>query len=316
MNIQLALSIVISILVGIGVFFLVLGFFNGSKSVRKEQEYDELLDDILESEIALDENKENLPDPKSFFGRWYLLATKAGVSNEENPNQPGTLVLILFGIGLFIGIFAWPRDIIAGIGFGLFLILAYRFWLSYKANARLTQIENQLPAMLAGLRANIAASQTPQQALMEQAEEQAAPLGDELKTLRDEINLNIPLDKALSNLSNRIPSTEIHFLVSSLRIAISEGADLDPLLETLQDIMVQRKRIKDKLKSAIAQAQPAMYVTGIAIPGGLLFSYVSSTENQSFWLSLMGLVTFLVVGILYVSSLFVTNKQIQKIKDS
>jgi tight adherence protein B len=176
-------------------------------------------------------------------------------------------------------------------------------------------MDKQLPQLLSGLRANLQANLTPQQAFINQAKDFPAPLGDELRLMVDEMSLGVTLDQALQNFSSRVSSKEIKFLVSSTRIAISSGADLDPQLAIIQRIVVERTQVANLLAAAVAKAQPSIWVTGIMIPAGVLFSFYSSEENRAFWLSFpAGLIALAFVGAAYAIGLFIARKQVDGIK--
>ena len=146
------------------------------------------------------------------------------------------------------------------------------------------------------------------------ADEIEGPLGEELKIMREEITVNVPLDTALSNMAQRVNSGEIKFLLASVRLAVSSGIDLDPQIAIIQNIVVQRTRIKGHLRIAVAQVQPALIASATLIPLGLLYSMSSSEDNAKFWGSLIGILAFVVVGVLYAAGLLITRMQIAGVK--
>lgn len=315
MTLNAVLAIAIALLAGITVFAVVMGFFANSKKLIHEKQMNELIENLTKSEIESDRQESDLPNPKSWTGYWYRLGAAAGIE-QPSPNRLGLMAAGIAAVTFFIGTFAWPREILVGIAFAVGSLVIFRMVLSRRGNKRLTKIDNQLPALLAGMRANLSANMTPQQAILSQVGEIPSPLGDELLTLKADLDVNIPLDIALDNFAKRVPSSELHFLASSMRIAISQGANLDDLLKTLQGILTDRAKIRDKLATAVAQAQPAVIITVLAIPLGLLFSYTSDERNREFWMSLPGLIAFGVIGVLYAAALWMSNKQIQKVKDA
>lgn len=315
MNLDAVLAYIIAIMLGLGVFAVIMGFFANNKKLIREQEIENLIAGITKTEVETERRDSNLPKEKSWFAYWYKLGLGAGIE-QTSPNKMGIIAMSI-GLGAwFLGTFAYPRDIMIGTLMGAAGIVVFRIYLNHQSSSRLAKIDKQLPALLAGMRANLSANMTPQQAILSQVGEIPAPLGEELMSLKADLDLNIPLDNALANFAQRIPSRELGFLVSSMRIAISQGANLDDLLKTLQGILVQRASIRDKLATAVAQAQPAIYVTAIAIPGGLIFSYMSNTDNKAFWFSFPGLLAFGFIAFCYVAGLFAASKQIQKVKDA
>jgi tight adherence protein B len=315
MNLSVILAYTLALVAALGVFALVMGLFANNKKFVREQQMDELIANITKSEVDSDRNDADIPDPKTWSGYWYALGNSAGME-QTSPNKTGLIALGMALSVLFIGTFGYPRDPIIAIFVAAGVIVGFRFLLVSRASKRLAKIDSQLPNMLAGMRANLSANMTPQQAILSQVGEIPAPLGVELVKLKNDLDLNIPLDPALEAFAKRVPSHELHFLVASMRIAISQGGDLDKLLETLQGILVQRASIRSKLATAIAQAQPAVLVTGLAIPLGLIFSYTSDAANREFWLTFQGLLAFGFIAVCYVLGLGAARRQIQKVKDA
>lgn len=315
MTLNAVLALAIALLAGIAVFAVVMGLFANNKKLIHERQMNELIENLTKSEIESDRQESDLPNPKSWAGYWYRLGAAAGIE-QVSTSRLGAMAAGIAAVTFFIGAFAWPRDVLVGLAFAVGSLGVFRMVLSRRGNKRLIKIDNQLPALLAGMRANLSANMTPQQAILSQVGEIPAPLGEELFTLKADLDVNIPLDVALDNFAKRVPSRELHFLASSMRIAISQGANLDDLLKTLQGILTDRAKIRDKLATAVAQAQPAVIITVLAIPLGLLFSYTTDERNRQFWMSLPGLIAFGVIGVFYAAALWMSNKQIQKVKDA
>jgi tight adherence protein B len=315
MELNALLAYVIAVMVAISVFALVVGLFANNKKLLHERQMDELINNIVVEEIKNNRKSADLPKAKTWAAYWHNLGQAAGIE-QTTPNRMGLIAIAVGGGIWFLGSFAYPRDFLIGTLLAAGAVAVLRMALVKKADKRLQQIDKQLPALLSGMRANLSANMTPQQAILSQVGEIPAPLGNELIALKSDLDLNIGLDTALENMSLRVPSRELSFLVSSMRIAITQGANLDDLLKTLQGILTQRAGIRDKLATAVAQAQPAIYITAAAIPLGLIFSYMSDAANRTFWVSFIGLICLAGIAVCYAAALFVANKQIQKVKDA
>lgn len=315
MELNALLAYVIAVCVSISVFALVVGLFANNKKLLHERQMDELINSIVVEEIKNNRITADLPKAKTWAAYWHSLGQAAGIE-QTTPNKMG-IIAITITLGVwFLGSFAYPRDFLIGTMLAAGAVFGFRLFLIKKADKRLATIDKQLPTLLSGMRANLSANMTPQQAILSQVGEIPAPLGSELISLKSDLDLSIGLDTALENMALRVPSRELTFLVSSMRIAIAQGANLDDLLKTLQGILTQRASIRDKLATAVAQAQPAIYVTAAAIPLGLIFSYMSDVANRTFWVSFIGLICLAGITFCYVAALFVASKQIQKVKDA
>lgn len=307
------LAAIAALFTGLMIVFLFFGLFRLSRSYQRQQQQIDFLKDITRSEIEIEREEVGSYNTRTWTGYWAKAATDAGFKIQRAEN-PGYLVLGLMVLLFLVGWLVIPRDVLGGVLLAAAVPVLARIILRIYANRRIARLEKQLPALLSGLRASLQAQNTPQQALIEQADSIPAPLGDDLKLLRDDINVNIPLDMALANFQSRVPSREVRFLVSSIRIAIASGSDLEPLIITIQDIVVQRAAIANKLSAAVAQVQPALWVTGIMIPLGFLFSYYSADSNKAFWASPIGLVLIAVIAFLYGIGLFIARKQVDRVR--
>lgn len=290
--------------------FLAFGKIGFSFFKKAAPEEDEV---FMRSEIEIDDARGQMPPRKSWKGFWLHLYMNAG-HFTDNYAKPSNIALIIAGVAGFVGLFIWPRNVLGLIALPIVGLAIYRVVLLNQAATRIRKLEEQLPSLLSGIRANLQSNMTPEKAMLAMADEIDGPLGEELQVMREEITVNVPLDTALMNMANRVNSSEIKFLLASVRLAVSSGIDLDPQIAIIQRIVVQRTRIKSHLRIAVAQVQPAMIASATLIPLGLLYSMSSSEDNAKFWGSLIGIVAFIVVGALYAAGLFVTRMQINRVK--
>jgi tight adherence protein B len=293
------LTLLAAILAGSLIFFVAMllsSFFLKTKPSSNTGEADFI---NLTSEIEVEEKKVEELDPRSWKGYWYYQAKAAGIRYDSN-TAPATIASVLVVIAAAVGFFVIPANTIGGIALPIGALVIYQLYYKSAANKRIKKIELALPNLLAGLRANLQSNMTPDKALQAMAEETEGPLGEELQLFKNDIMLNIPMDEALVRLSERINSSEIKFLIASVRLAIKSGVDLDPQIAIIQRIVTQRGRVKSALAIAIAQVQPVMIITIGIIPVGYLYSVSSSESNNEFWLqSFAGiLATFIIVAVL------------------
>lgn len=251
---------------------------------------------------------------KGWFGYWYNLAVAAGRPIADH-KAPGYVALAASVGGALFGYFALPGGPLGAIAMPLVALLAWRLLLGTAARRRLAAIDKQLPLLLSSLRANLRAGATAQQAIMSVADEVPAPLGDELKQLRQSLNVAVPLEEALRRLAARVPSREISFLAASIEIAVRSGADLEPQLVVIQDIVVQRTRLQQKLASAVAQVQPTRIIVILAT---ILFAMntIRDEESRTFWLSSLGIVVAIAVVFLTVLGLWGIRILVRRVENS
>lgn len=310
------LSFGLALSAGLVVMFSIFGIMRVFDRSSNDKDFEDMIASITESELALDRADANLPDEKTWSGYWYSLSQQAG-TKFESPATPGILAMGAPLVLAMVGFFVWPGDIFGAFGGAAIALISIRAWFLTKARTRLLLMERQLPNFLAGLRSSLTAGRTEQQSLISQAKELPAPLGTELKKVVDELNVGITLDNALQNFATRVPSREIRFLVSSIRIALATGAELRSLVETIEQITVSRQRLANRLGTAIASVQPTLWVVGLIVPGALAFSFYQSDTNREFWLSFpMGIIILTVVAFLYAAGMFITKKLIDRVRNA
>jgi tight adherence protein C len=125
---------------------------------------------------------------------------------------PGRLGLVLIVVGPAAG-FLFPD-----------------LWLLRRARERSRQVRRELPALLDLLRLSIEAGRSLSTALGEVGDRSRGPLAGEWRTVGHEVNLGVPLDRALLGMVRRAPLPEVRALVAALDRARRHGA---PLAETL-----------------------------------------------------------------------------------
>lgn len=304
--------LVAALLVAAMVFAIFMGV---DRMLDKNTGYDDFRERLRSSTISeFNEDKDEI-QLNSWNKRWYDANIKAG-KIPDDPEAPGRLITIILFAGFFGGFFIWPGGVLGGIVFPASIIGGYVLVLSSSARKRINQIDKQLPLMISHLRANLQSGSTAQQALIGITDDIPSPLGTELKVLRDQVNVNVSLSEALNDLSNRVPSREMKFLTSSIEIATSSGADLEPQLKIIQGILHQRRKQAQLLATAVSSVAPSLWVAGGAVPVALLWSLNSSPENKEFWQSPIGLAALVVVIFLYGTGLFVNKKMVRNIENT
>lgn len=240
----------------------------------------------------------------SLFGQWnqYWLgaAQRAGrvVSDESGP---GRLALIVGAVAALFGVLVYPGGA-AGALAPVLVLGAARMWLSFEQGKRKTVLERQMPLLLSGLRTQMHAGVAVQGALLAVADDLPSPIGDELTSVKEDVAVGVPLDKALADLAQRMDSRLMQFLVSSIGVAIRSGSDLVPQLITIEEIVRQRARIQGKIRSALALAKPTAYLAIIAPVVMFLWLSFADPDYLSYWfgpglLIFAGTIVWFVLGI-------------------
>lgn len=274
------------VLAGLAAALLVLGVVKTLRDPSQKQKFEDALSDMKSGELhdldmAFAENR--VEKASGWFSAWRIRASNAG-QVFDNDQSPGWNALRNMGIGAVVGLFVFPGGAIGAIAVPILILMLQWLWLGAQAKKRIATMEKQLPLLLSGLRSYLQAGSTPQQAIISVADEVPSPLGDELRIVKQSINVAVPLDEALRQLSMRVPSREMQFLASSIEIAVRSGANLEPQLETIEAVVAQRARVRAKLATAIASVRPTQIAATVAVPIFFLNS-LRSEDSRAFWFS-------------------------------
>ena len=243
---------------------------------------------------------------------WYELFIKSG-RKIEDPQTPGRIMIGVLIIAAFIGFFVFPGGALGGVvpvAAAALIIL----WLGMEKNKRKGMLEKQLPLLLSGLRAQMQAGMNIQGAISAVASDLPSPLGDEIRQVRDDVNVSVPLEQALQDLADRSQSRIMKFLVSSIGIAIRSGSDLIPQLVVIEETVRQRARIQGKIAAALALAKPTSYIAMAApvLLGGWMF--ISDPSYPAFYFSPDGILMLLIAVGLYVAGVVVVQIMVSNVE--
>lgn len=255
---------------------LTLAVYRTLTASSDKAKFDEALSIIQSSEITeLDTPIQKEEETGVSWSRfWYKRASQAGRIPADSAT-PGRVAAGAGIVGVVFGVLVFPGGFLGVIVGPLVMFVGYLF-LGYEANKRRDTLDKQMPLLLSALRSQMHAGVTVQAALMNVADDMPSPLGDEIKMVKQDVNVSIPLEEALNSLAARIKSRQMQFLVSSIGIAVRSGSDLVPQLVTIEEIARQRFRIEGKIKSAVALAKPTAYLA-IGTPA-LMFIYGALTN--------------------------------------
>lgn len=266
--------------------------------------------ETFEGDTTLSANKKK--KSITWTGYWYDLFIKSG-RKIEDPDTPGRIMLGVVAITAFIGFFVFPAGPLGAI-VPVVAILLVIVWLGMEKNKRKGNLEKQLPMLLSGLRAQMQAGMNIQGAISTVATDLPSPLGDEIRQVRDDVNVSVPLEVALQSLADRSQSRIMKFLVSSMGIAIRSGSDLIPQLVVIEETVRQRARIQGKIAAALALAKPTSYIAMSApvLLGGWMF--ISDPSYPAFYFSPDGFIMLLVAIALYVAGVFVVQLMVSNVE--
>ena len=197
-----------------------------------------------------------------------------------------------------------PNPISAAIGavVGFFLP---RFYVKRQQAVRLQKFNDQLSDMLNLMVNGLRAGYSTLQAMEAVSRELPAPIRDEFHRVVQEMQIGIPMEKALDNLLRRIPSEDLDFVVTAINVQREVGGNLSEILDTISFTIRERVRIKGEIRVMTAQVRTSATVLSL-IPVFLTVAlwFISPDYIKSFfdrgpfcgWLAVVTIVGMIISG--------------------
>ena len=194
------------------------------------------------------------------------------------------------GLGVFISLI---------IGAALFPVP--RFVLRFLRAQRLIKFNQQLEDALGMISSSLKAGFSINQALEKVSEQDLHPIALEFRLLMQELQLGVPLDQALENMSRRVGSDDFELVSTAIITARQTGGELTETLE--------RVRISNKVRALTAMGRLQAIMIG-AMPFLLLFGMyqISPRMMDSFMGSILGVGAMIGVVVLVIAGFFTIRK--------
>jgi tight adherence protein B len=204
----------------------------------------------------------------------------------------------------FVGWLLQPSIVSAVIG-GLIGFFVPRFYVKRQQRVRLNKFNDQLGDMLNLMVNGLRAGYSTMQAMEAVSRELPAPISDEFHRVVQEMQIGIPMEKALENLLRRIPSDDLDFVITAINVQREVGGNLSEILDTISFTIRERVRIKGEIRVMTATVRTSATVLSM-IPVFLTIAlwFVSPEYLASFfdqgpfcgWLAIITVVGMIVSG--------------------
>jgi tight adherence protein B len=162
--------------------------------------------------------------------------------------------------------------------------------------------------MVNGLRAGY----STMQAMEAVSKELPAPICDEFRRVVQEMQLGVPMERALDNLLRRIPSADLDLVVTAINVQREVGGNLAEILDTISHTIRERVRIKGEIRVLTAQvmysgrflaAMPILLMLALYLLNRTYMSHFFDPETR-----IIGIGALVGAGVLIVSGYLVMNK--------
>lgn len=158
-------------------------------------------------------------------------------------------VIVTAAVGFVIGQYSLITAFIGAI-VGGFLP---RFYVKRQQNKRLIRFNEQLSDMLNLMVNGLRAGYSTMQAMEAVSKELPPPICDEFHRVVQEMQLGIPMEKALDNLLKRIPSDDLDLVITAINVQREVGGNLAEILDTISFTIRERVRIKGEIRVLTTQ---------------------------------------------------------------
>lgn len=211
------------------------------------------------------------------------------------------IALILFKTLLFAAVI--------GIAFGHY---ATEFYINRKASKRIDKFSDQFPNALDGMVRNLKSNIPLQKAIEIIAENSNEPLKSEFQRITLMLKLGESITKSVSELKERMPTTDVNLFAIAISIQQSSGARLSEVLETLSSTMRSRKQIRNEIKTLSAQTKTSAIILGLVSP---IIALIITVINPEYMAPLVNthqgkVVIIIAISLLAIGS-FIMNKMIK-----
>ena len=201
--------------------------------------------------------------PGRLLGRSEITARlEAMLRRAELRTSAAVLLLLCAGFAIGIPVIAALGGapigvaIVAGIGAAFLPILYVRRRVNQRSRRFLEQMPDGLDTISQGLQAGLGLSH----AQVFLAEEAPEPMKSEFSIFLQEMNLGLPIRDAIVHLEQRMPLHEVRLFSTALLVQREVGGSLSEVLIRLGEVIRDRFRIEQEIRSMTAQNRMTAWV--------------------------------------------------------
>lgn len=251
-------------------------------SVTSEQSLvEERLGRYLADETIVAEQKGERASP---VGDWLNIQLEGsrwgdGVSRElaraDIKLKASEYVALMAIAAVGVGVLGWylgGRSVLFGMGGAILGLFLPRMYVKRQQGIRLRKFNDQLADMLNLMVNGLRAGYSTMQAMEAVSKEMPSPISDEFRRVVQEMQLGIPMDRAMDNLYRRIPSDDLDLVIAAMNVQREVGGNLAEILDIISYTIRERVRIKGEIRVLTTQVMYSgrfLALMPIAIAGGL-----------------------------------------------
>ncbi|GAP14993.1 Flp pilus assembly protein TadB [Longilinea arvoryzae] len=245
---------------GLAVVILVVGLVVSLKSEKSD--VDERLDRYLAAGHVIEtDNREktaaltdwlNRKVEKSSYGDRVSKNLARADLKLKSGEYIAVIIIVAFAVGFVLFFIGGKSIVMALLGALIGSALPGMYVKSLQAK-RLVKFNDQLGDMLNLMVNGLRAGYSTMQAMESVSKELPSPICDEFRRVVQEMQLGVPMERALDNLLNRIPSDDLDLIITAINVQREVGGNLAEILDTISYTIRERVRIKGEIRVLTAQ---------------------------------------------------------------
>lgn len=155
------------------------------------------------------------------------------------------------------------QSILLGTAVGIALAALPLLYVRHKRSRRLTRIEQQLPEALDLMSRALRSGHAFSSGLQMIGDEMAEPIAGEFRIVHDEVNFGVSMQQALTNLSERVPITDLRYFVVAVLIQRDSGGNLTEVLGNLSRLIRERLKLFSKIRVLSSEGRLSAWILGL-----------------------------------------------------
>ena len=246
----------------------------------------------------------------------WLRGTKRGrklsmrLAGAVVPLGPADFVGIVLGGGIVLGLIARP---FLGYVAAAVVVFVVAFgadrWLDYRQKQRSDRFLAQLPELARVLGNAASAGLALRSGIDMVVNEMEDPAREEFAEVSRRLGLGTPLDDALRDLAQRLPSPELTVLVKTIVIQSRTGGALVTALNNIAETLEDRREVAREVKTSMAGAVFTGYlVVGIGVASVIFMNAISPGALDKMTQTLPGQIVLVVAFGLFALGQFMINR--------
>ena len=144
-----------------------------------------------------------------------------------------------------------------------------RFWVGRRKGKRLKAFNSRLADTIMLIANALRSGSSFLQAIEMVVRETQPPISTEFNRVIREVNLGLPFEQALNNLTRRVRSDDLELMTTAISIQHQVGGNLAEILDSIAFTIRERVRIQGEIKTLTAQQRMSGYVVA-GLPIGLV----------------------------------------------